>query len=148
LLAATGLLLAAYLALGGWHGAGAPPRAVPSRPARHAAPPQAAEPPLPTRNPFRFAEEAAPRPLAPAATPATPGPSAAPQRPPVRLVGFVRRGEDVVAALSINGEVVLAGRGDSVGGFSVLSIDDDVGVRLRATDGSELALAVEPDPSS
>jgi hypothetical protein len=61
----------------------------------------------------------------------------------VRLIGFVRRGGALVAALSVAGEVVLAAAGEAAGGFTVLSVDEEAGVRLRAPDGREFALAAE-----
>jgi hypothetical protein len=65
----------------------------------------------------------------------------------VRLVGFVRRGRGLAAALFVNGEVVLAGPGEDAGGFAVLAVDEE-GVRLRGADGRELSLVAEPDPPS
>jgi hypothetical protein len=67
----------------------------------------------------------------PAATP-PPGP---------RLVGLVRRGGRLMAALSVEGEVELAGPGQSVGEVTVLSVGEE-GVRVRRADGSELTLAL------
>jgi hypothetical protein len=56
-----------------------------------------------------------------------------------RLVGLVRRAGRLMAALSVDGEVELAGPGDSAAGVTVLSVDEE-GVRVRRADGSEQAL--------
>jgi hypothetical protein len=55
------------------------------------------------------------------------------------LVGLVRRAGRLMAALSVDGEVELAGPGDSAAGVTVLSVDEE-GVRVRRADGSEQAL--------
>jgi Tfp pilus assembly protein PilP len=69
---------------------------------------------------------------------------AAPTTPAVRLVGLVRRGGVLKAALSVGGETVYVGTGEAAGDYRVVSIDED-GVRLRAADGSILTL-VTPGP--
>jgi hypothetical protein len=106
-------------------------------------------PPAPlARDPFRFADEGAvatPRP-APAAL-ATPRPFEEPAAPaPLRLVGLVRRAGVLRAALVVDGEVVLASVGDTVSGYRVLSLDEDVGVRVRDPQGLEMALTLPEEP--
>jgi len=113
-------------------------------PRRPAAPARAADPdlPWPSRDPFRYADErregparaappsvGSPPPAAPAATPS-----------PVRLVGLVRKGGALKAAVSMWGETVVLGAGEESRGYRVLSIDDEGGVRLRGPDGTELTL--------
>jgi hypothetical protein len=144
---ALGILVAAVLLRG--QGAGPAP-APPPRRARTAPPARldAAPPPPPARNVFEYAERApatfAP---APAATSAAPSPTASPVEdvaPAVRLVGLVRRGGVLKAALSIHGETVVVGPGDAAGDYRVVAVDED-GVRLRAADGSMITL-VTPSP--
>ncbi len=67
----------------------------------------------------------------------------APAPPPAgpRLVGLVRRAGRLMAALSVDGEVELAGPGDSAAGVTVLSVGEE-GVRVRCADGSEQTLAL------
>jgi len=65
---------------------------------------------------------------------AAPAPEPTPLGP--RLVGLVRRAGSLVAALAADGEVVLAGPGETVAGVTVLSIGED-GVRVRHADGRE-----------
>jgi type IV pilus biogenesis protein PilP len=99
---------------------------------------------MPPRDPFAFggAEEperqpVRPRPAAPAATPA---PTPTPTPPLVRLVGLVGRGGQIRAALAIGGDVLIAASGEDVDGYQVLSVDPELGVRLRMPDGSEITL--------
>ncbi len=136
-------LLAAFLT----RGAGTGPAVVPEpagsgapAPARATAPP--AEPPSTNaRDPFRYADE--PSTPAPSRTILLPPPTvAAAPSPLVRLVGFVRAGGGLKAALSIAGEVVVAGVGERAAGYTVLAIDEETGVRLRDDTGAELALPV------
>jgi len=56
-----------------------------------------------------------------------------------RLVGLVERGERRAAALSIDGEVVVLGAGESVAGFTVLVVGDEE-VILRGPEGDEETL--------
>jgi hypothetical protein len=58
----------------------------------------------------------------------------------MRLVGLVRKGGALKAAVSMWGETVVLGVGDEARGYQVLSIDEEGGVRLRGPDGSELTL--------
>ena len=97
----------------------------------------------PARNPFRYADEDEPSEAlggleaegpSPVPTPAT-APAA-----PLRLVGFLRHAGRLRAALSLQGEVVLAAPGDELGGFVVLSVDEDAGVVLRDARGTETSL--------
>lgn len=113
------------------------------------APPQAPAPPspLPFRDPFRFLNE---EPLArPSPSPANlvarpPSPEPAPAR--ARLVGLVRSAGGLRAVLVLDGEVVLASAGDTVGGFRVLSLDEDKGVQVRDPEGLEAVLALPEEP--
>jgi hypothetical protein len=65
------------------------------------------------------------------------------QAPPpvVRFVGLVRRPEGLRAAVATPSGVVIIGPGDVVLGYTVLSLDEDRGLRLRAPDGTEQVLA-------
>ncbi len=56
-----------------------------------------------------------------------------------RLVGLVERGDRREAALSIDGEVVVLGEGDSMAGFTVLVVGDEE-VTLRTPEGDEETL--------
>jgi hypothetical protein len=60
------------------------------------------------------------------------GPGDAPSR--TRLVGLVEKGGRRVAALSIDGEVVVLGEGDSFGGVTVTAIEDET-VSLSGPEG-------------
>jgi hypothetical protein len=123
--------------------AGTPPAA--------AAPAQAAPTPIapaePVRDIFQFADSEAP-----AIEPEQPelaaevedasldeAPAAEPER--VRLVGVLRRGSGLLAALSVDGEVVLVAAGQSASGVTVVAVEEDL-VRLQLPDGSERTLAV------
>jgi hypothetical protein len=112
-------------------------------PRRPAAPARAADPdlPWPARDPFRYAEERREAPVSappPSVAPPPAMPAATPN--PVRLVGLVRKGGALKAAVSMWGETVVLGAGEESRGYKVLSIDDEGGVRLRGPDGSELTL--------
>jgi hypothetical protein len=106
---------------------------------------RAPEPPPPPRlerDPFQFADGP---PGGETRSPAveTPFPAEVAPRPepaPIRLVGFVRRDGRVSAALWVRGEVRIGGAGDDLGGFLLLAVDEDAGVRVRQPDGSELTL--------
>jgi hypothetical protein len=106
---------------------------------------------MPERNVFRFVEPEPeepppPRALAPLMVPPplAPLPVDAAASEPIRLVGFVRRAGAVRAALSLDGSVSVVGVGDEAGGYSVLAVDEDAGVTVRAPDGAELLLAPPP----
>jgi hypothetical protein len=114
-------------------------------PRRSAPPARAADPdlPWPARDPFRYAEErrqgnasAAP----PVKAAPSPPPAPAPSANPLRLIGVVRKGGTVKAAVSMWGETVVMAEGEESRGYKVLSIDDEGGVRLRGPDGAELTL--------
>jgi hypothetical protein len=57
---------------------------------------------------------------------------------------LVRRAGAVKAALSLWGETVVLGVGEESGGYRVLAIDEESGVRLRGPAGAELSLAPGP----
>ncbi len=102
-------------------------------------------PPALTRDPFRYAQ-----PRQPARAPAEDGGMASaaaedpaatlPVEPPVRLVGILRRGGGLRAALSIHGELALLAVGEQAGGFTLRGLDEDTGARVEAPDGSVLQL--------
>ena len=98
------------------------------------------------RNVFAYVS-AASRPAAPAPSTAAVAPAAlaSPPAPPVRLVGLLRRGAQVKAALAITGETVVLASGESAGGYTVMAIDEDEGVRVRTPDGSTIVLVPTPD---
>ena len=118
------------------------PTRPPPRPAR---PVRSGSAPLPaiTRNVFEYAARAAPeptsRPAAPLTTPSLPPVVVEPVTPVVRLLGLVRRGGVIKAALQIQGESVVVGPGELAGDYRVVGIDED-GVRLRARDGTTITL--------
>jgi hypothetical protein len=130
-----------------------PPAAapVPGPPPAAPAPPRAAAAALPSRNVFAYADEApaalepdagADLPEMPAVGAAAPDPGPAAE---VRLVGLVRRAGRVKAAVWIRGEIVVLGPGESAENYTVVSVTEDAGVRLRWPDGSERVL--EPPAS-
>ena len=59
----------------------------------------------------------------------------------VRLVGLVRRQGRLLAAFAVDGDVLLAGPGETAGGLTVLEVGED-GVRIRRRDGSEERLVL------
>ena len=142
LLVALAVALAALVMAHGPKPPGAPPPAASAlrdRPAPTLGP-MAPVDPATIRDVFRFEE---PR-LSPAPRPA-PRPAAAPAPTPAsdlpKLVGLVRRQGRLLAAFAVEGDVVLAGPGDTAGGVSVLEVSED-GVRVRRKDGSEERLRV------
>jgi Tfp pilus assembly protein PilP len=125
---------------------GIPSAPLPRLPAPEASPP-AREPeesgPAASRDIFRYADQPAPANIhRPAATPRPPIP--VPAEAALRLVGILRKGRTLQAVLALSGEVILAKVGERVGGFQVLSIDEESGVRLRDPDGQEVTLPVPP----
>jgi hypothetical protein len=68
-----------------------------------------------------------------------------PPPPPVRLVGLLRRGSHLKAALAITGETYVLGSGESAAGYTVVGIDEEEGVRVKTPDGSTIVLAPTPD---
>ena len=87
------------------------------------------------RNVFRFADEPDPSPFT-EPDPVDAARPAAEPKPVLRLVGLLWSGGRLRAALTIDGEVVLAGAGEAVLGVTVLSVDADA-VRIRRSDGTE-----------
>jgi hypothetical protein len=153
-MAAVAAALALYLirAAGSPDGSSAAPDSVrTAAPARAVVEPVVA-PSSPLRNVFEYAEAsvraagppAAARSVAPPAAtlPSAPLP---PPAPPVRLVGLLRRGNRVKAALAITGETYVLGSGESAAGYTVMGIDEDEGVRVKTPDGSTIVLAPGPD---
>lgn len=122
--------------------------------ARPAASPESTRPASPSvsdpadvawRDLFVYADGPTPRasvdpPLTPEASAPPLAPTPVPE-PPVRWVGFVRWGEELRAALSDHGQVVVVGVGDRVDGRMVGAVDLERGVRLLADDGREEWLA-------
>ena len=146
---ASALALLAALALAGrFTGpAAAPPEsrpsASPTTPASSlpADPADGEETPASIRDPFRYADDAAPR-TAPAAArlPSTRLPSPPPSaEPTIRLVGLVRRPDGLRAAVAIAGEVVVLKRGESAGGWTLVTLDEEA-ARLRGPAGQEESL--------
>ena len=147
-------LAAAYLFrdAGGSGAADRPPPPTRAAPPAPAGPPPDVPPGAPLRNVFEYADaattepEAAPEPVPGPATASNPYEAAAPAPEPsplVRWIGLVRRGGQTRAALAIAGETVVLAPGESAGGFTVDSIDEDEGVRLRAPDGTTVVLSPE-----
>jgi len=142
--AVLGVVLAMLLLREPGPGASARPAEEPA-PRRSVPPARAADPDLPgpARDPFRYAEERRQGTAsAPPAIQAAPPPRAVPAASanPLRLIGVVRKGGTVKAAVSMWGETVVMAEGEESRGYKVLSIDDEGGVRLRGPDGSELTL--------
>jgi len=63
---------------------------------------------------------------------------------PVRWVGLVRRGGEVRVALSLLGEVVILAPGETFSGYTLLTVDEDAGARLRTPSGAEVTVSPEP----
>jgi len=144
-----GLLLLALSAVVFTTGAGrgaAPALPLPS-PRRTVSTAPQRPPAIPERNVFEYGGQPAPVP-APLSPPrAAPSPfrhePEAPPTPPepsVRLVGFLRRAGALKAALAVRGSVYVVGVGERVEGYSLLSADEDTGVRIEGPDGAVLAL--------
>lgn len=119
-----------------------PPRAPerPPSPVRETAPTPASFEHV-TRDPFHYLDDTEPS-VRSEATSVRPEPEASPA-PPLRLVGLIRQGGLLRAALSIHGVAVTAAAGESVEGYEVLSVDDDAGVRLKDAGGTEVLLVPE-----
>jgi hypothetical protein len=62
----------------------------------------------------------------------------------VRVVGLIRRAGGLQAALVVEGEMTVVGKGERAGGYTVLDVDDEAGVRLRTPGGGELLLPPPP----
>jgi len=101
----------------------------------------------PSRNVFQYADGAT---VAGSSAPALaagrgphamiPAPVATATPSAVRVAGLVRRGGQLKAALVLHGEMTLAGKGDRAGGYTVLEVDEESGVRLRGPNGEETVL--------
>jgi len=119
-------------------------------PARAVAEPVAA-PSASLRNVFEYVDTpvraagplARPAPVATATVAPVAPPPAAP--PAVRLVGLLRRGRQLKAALAITGETYVLASGESAAGYTVMGIDEDEGVRVKMPDGSTMVLVPTPD---
>lgn len=102
-------------------------------------------PPPPARDIFRYAEAASAPPhrarVEPKALSSVAPAEPEPLPPALRFVGLVRRPEGLRAAVATASGVVIVGPGDVVLGHTVLSLDEDRGLRLRAPDGTEQTLA-------
>jgi hypothetical protein len=156
LLALAGAALLSVVALTRGAGRGAPPAPKPLAEAARPRGTNAAvssrsttETPLLSRDPFEYADDRGSLSRGPAEDGSRIGdrPVIAPSSPkpePVRLVGLIRRDGALRAALSIEGQVEVLGVGDEAEGYRVISIDEDVGVRLRGPDGLERAIAPAP----
>src|SRR5439155_22509407 len=102
-------------------------------------------PPRSLRNVFEYGD-GTPRVAAAAPAAAPPSLLMAPAAPPpsappaVRLIGLVRRGGQLKAALAVVGKTVVLAPGESASGYTVVSIDEEEGVQLKAPDGSPLRL--------
>jgi hypothetical protein len=96
----------------------------------------------PRRNLFEYGEAPLPpvrayvEPMTPIGTP----PATATPAAPVKLVGLVRQGDGLRAALALDGEIVLGAPGQKVSGYTIVSIDEDTGVVLNGPDGRTLEL--------
>jgi hypothetical protein len=106
--------------------------------------PQAADPRR-LRDVFHFADERVARREPQSSVDPAPLESVAVPTPPPgpHLVGVLRRSGVLLAVLSLDGQVELAGPGQCAVGVTVLSIGDD-SVRIRRPDGSEDTLVL-PD---
>ena len=123
----------------------AEPRPVPTQRARPPAPVPAA-PLAPGRNVFEYApapsaERGPARPRTAAVEPkdSPPVPPPAGESGP-RLVGIVQRGGRPRAVLSMDGELVVLGVGESALGYTVVALNEDTGVRLKREGGEEVTL--------
>lgn len=145
LIAVLGIGALAALALGrGPSGRAALPRAGRSPGAPLGPAPEASGPavdPAGIRDIFRFADKPASAPATATSVPAGAGaPTPASGGP--RLVGLLRRSGRLTAALATpEGEVELAGPGESAAGVTVLSVGEDR-VRVRRPDGTEETLVL------
>jgi hypothetical protein len=85
-----------------------------------------------------------PRPAVLSAPPslAEPVPTAPSDGP--RLIGIVRQGGALRAALSLEGEVVIVRAGEKAGSYDVLAIDEENGIRLQDPSGATVTLAPPP----
>jgi hypothetical protein len=94
------------------------------------------------RDVFRFADESPAVAYGEPAAVSAKGESAAADVPAgPHLAGLVRRAGRLMAALSVDGEVELAGPGDAAAGVTVLSVSEEE-VRVRRADGTEQTLTL------
>src|SRR4030095_14692534 len=108
------------------------PPSPPPMPRAGASPALAVTPPPPSRNVFRYLDEASEPALTASVPHAVPTEAQPPPPPAVRLIGFLRREGGLKAALSIMGEIVVCAPGEQVSGYTVVSVDEEEGVRVRA----------------
>jgi hypothetical protein len=102
---------------------------------------------MPTRNIFEYAEDRRAPPGLPVVAPPLPAPPTGPApspSPAVRVAGLVRRGTELRAALVVEGELTVAGKGERAGRYTVLDVNDETGVRLRGPAGEEVVLPPPP----
>ena len=116
----------------------------PQRPA----PSEDRSPPVdPGRNLFEYGLQDRPPKAPPIRDPREPHPATgavAPAAPAVVLIGIVHRGRDVLAAVSILGEVVVLAPGDASSGYTLLTVDEDTGARFRGPSGDEISATNPP----
>jgi hypothetical protein len=106
----------------------------------------------PSRNLFQYADGATAGPaivpspvIAPRASQGViPAPPAGTTPAALRVAGLIRRGGELKAALVVDGEMTLAGKGERAGAYTVLEVDDETGVRLRGPDGRVTVLPPPP----
>ena len=128
----------------------APESARPRTPAKPVAEAAAASNASP-RNVFEYADTVVRAAGPPASLPAAPAVppttvvAAPPPAPAVRLVGLLRRGANLKAALAITGETYVLGAGESAAGYTVLGIDEDEGVRVKTPEGTTIVLGPTSD---
>ena len=96
------------------------------------------------RNIFRFADAPAPSQAGAPGAVAEPDQVEPPSSAPVvskgpRLVGLVRRADRLVAAVVVEGEVILLAEGQSAAGFTITAITEEE-VRLRGPEGEDSTL--------
>jgi len=119
----------------------------PESPARPSPTPAPADSDLTAiRDVFRFADEPT-APTRPSATTVDAAPAAA-EAPPTsvsepRLVGLVRRDGGLLAAIAVEGEIVLLGPGESDLGCTVVDVSEE-GVVIRDGAGVETVLPLGP----
>lgn len=111
-----------------------------------------ASPPAP-RNVFEYVDGGGrPSLAAPSVTGQAPVPAASPEAPVpspppvVRLVGILRQGTRLKAALTIAGETVVLAPGESSAGYTVLAIDEEDGVRIRIPEGGTIVVGDAAGP--
>jgi hypothetical protein len=91
------------------------------------------------RSPFRFAEDPS-TPLPPKRPTVKPPPPTLAPPPLVQFVGFLRGPGGLEVVLSIEGEVAVGRAGETVLGYAILSVNEDLGARVRDPSGHELLL--------